>query len=534
VSTFALRPYQREAVAAVREAYLHRGIRRPLIVLPTGSGKTVVFAHLSRLRANTGRILIIAHREELLGQAADKIMHIAPDLDIGIVKASRNDHHAHVVCASIQTIANPRRIAPLVGTIGTVIVDEAHHASAKTYREALTALGAFTADGPLTLGVTATAGRGDGVGLGSVWQEIVYQRGIIHMIAEGYLVDVRGLEVVTDVDYRNIKTSRGDYTDASLGAELDRSGAMEAAAVAYDRYARSRRGVAFTPTIETARELAAHLTARGIPSAYLSGETNPQERRAVLRRLRSGEIQVVTNCAVLCEGFDEPVLSCALIARPTKSRTLYTQMAGRVLRLHPGKTDALILSLFAPPDAGLATIADLAGLDPDQVPTVRSGETLAEAVGREEAEREAFGGRRTISNLTARQLNLFARSGLRWIPAKSGFVLPCGQTSLLLVPQTGDLWQVVESTRGQTKTISAGLTLDWAQGVGEEYARANGGVIAKADAAWRKRPVTSEQEARLTKMRLPVPATRGEASDALSAAWAARTMTRLVKEMETR
>jgi superfamily II DNA or RNA helicase len=524
-----LRPYQREALAAIHEGYEERKISRPLVVLPTGAGKTVVFAHLARLRAQSGRTLIIAHREELLTQAADKLMRIAPDLMLGVVKAERDDHHfADVIIASIQTIARPKRIAPLVGTISTVVVDEAHHATAQTYRDALTALGCFDDGGPLTVGVTATAGRGDGIGLGAVWQEIVYQRGIIHMIAEGYLVDVRGLEVMTDLDYQRLKTNRGDYTDTSLGLEMDRSGVIEAAAVAYEKYAKDRRGVAFTPTIATAEELAKELLTRGIKAEHLSGLTERHERRAILRRLSSGETQVVVNCAVLTEGFDEPALSCALIARPTKSRPLFTQMAGRVLRPHPDKDDGLILNLFAPPEAGLATIADLAGLDLGTKLKVKQGESLAQAVAREEEERSrVLNGRRTSSVVTAKQVNLFARSALHWLPASTGFVLPCAGTSLLLVPVGDDLWDVVESANKTTRTISSGLTLNWAQGVGEEYARANGGSIARSDAAWRKNPVTDSQKVHLKKLGLPIPATRGEASDAMSAAWNARTISKL-------
>jgi superfamily II DNA or RNA helicase len=525
---FAMRPYQREALTAIREAYQTRDVRRPLVVLPTGAGKTVVFSHLARLRAGAGRTLIIAHREELLAQAASKIFHIAPDLTPGVIKAQRDDHQgADVILASVQTLARPNRVAPLVGTVQTVIVDEAHHAAAKTYRDVLTALGSFADDGPLTVGVTATAGRGDGVGLGSVWQEIVYQRGIIHMIAEGYLVDVRGLEITTDLDYRNVKTSHGDFTDASLGLEMDRSGVIEAAAVAYHKYASDRPGLAFTPTIDTAHELAKELNKRGIRSEAVSGQTQPQERQAILRRLASGETRVVCNCNVLTEGFDEPALSCALIVRPTKSRPLFIQMAGRILRPHPSKGDALLLNLFAPPDAGLATIADLAGLDPDSVPKVKEGESLAEAMARDEEERSrVLHGRQVGSTVTARQVSLFARSQLRWVPTAAGFVLPCGEKNVLLVP-VGELWNVVEDARKSTRVISEGLALNWAQGVGEEYARAHGGAIARSDASWRTQPVTDAQRSALLKQGLPAPKTKGEASDALSAAYSARTMRRL-------
>lgn len=525
-TTFPMRPYQREAIAAIREAHQTR-IRRPLIVLPTGSGKTVIFTHLARLRANSGRTLIIAHREELLAQAASKISHIAPTLRTGVVKADRNEHQdVDIILGSIQTLARPKRTDPLIGTIKTIIVDEAHHAAAQTYRDVLTALGSFDDDGPLTVGVTATAGRGDGVGLGAVWEKIVYQRGIIQMIAEGYLVDIRGLEVVTDLDYRNVKTAHGDYTDASLAREMERSQVIEASAVAYHKYAKDRPGIAFTPTIETAQELAQELSKRGIKAEAVSGQTHPDERRAILKRLTAGATQVVANCAVLCEGFDEPALSCALIARPTKSRPLFIQMAGRILRPHPAKQDALLLNLFAPPDAGLATLADLAGLDPDKV---KKGETITEAVARDEEETSrALNGRRVTSMVTARQVDLFARSKLRWLPTENGFILPCGETNVLLVP-TGDVWNVVEASRAKTQIISEGLALNWAQSVGEEYARAHGGPISRSNANWRKQPVSDRQKKELAKLGIPTPNTSGEASDALSTAYAARTMRKLVE-----
>lgn len=528
------RPYQREAIDAVYRAHQERGIQRPLVVLPTGSGKTVCFANIAARRIDDGPVLVIAHREELLTQARDKIMTVAPDLTVGIVKAGRDECWSDVVVASIQTIARPKRLAPLIGRISTVIVDEAHHGTAQTYRDVLEGLGSFRDGGPLTIGFTATAGRGDGVGLGHVWQEIVYQRGILHMIAEGYLVDVKALEVLTDLDYKRVRTNRGDFTDASLGMELEGSGAIEASALAYARHAKERRGVAFTPTIATAHDLAKHLTSLGVRAEALSGETPGEQRRAILRRLGTGETQVVANCGVLLEGFDEPAISCVLVARPTKSKVLFTQMVGRALRPHAasGKTDALVLAMCAPPEAGLATIADLAGLDPEQAPKPKEGEGLVAAALREEAEARAFG-KRVVSGLSVKELNLFARSGLRWLHAGDCLCLPCGETTVLLVPD-GDRWSVVEQRRGESPTtVSRNLTLEWAQGVGEEYARGRGGRIARADAGWRARPVSAKQRAALTRMRLPVPATSGEASDAMTAALAARTAKTYLRQLKT-
>ena len=215
VPALPLRPYQEQALAAIAEAE-KRGIRRQLIVSPTGSGKSIMFASLVNRRQ--GRALVLAHRDELITQAVQKLAMVGGSLDIGVVKAQRDERDAAVIVASMQTLANPKRLARMP-RFSTVIVDEAHHAVSRSYMEIIEGLGCFREDGPLTVGFTATAGRSDKVGLGNAWQEITYQRGIIQMIAEGYLCDVRAIEIGSDVDLSRVTTSAGDFTDASRSEE---------------------------------------------------------------------------------------------------------------------------------------------------------------------------------------------------------------------------------------------------------------------------------------------------------------------------
>jgi len=526
----ALRPYQRAAVESVRDHWA-RGVRRQLIVLPTGAGKTVVFSHLIRRRTTDGRrALVIAHRDELIRQAVEKIQIVAPDLRVGVVQANRDEHEdAQAIVASIQTLARPHRIAPLVGTVSTVIVDEAHHAAARTYLEALETLGSFDDDGPLTVGVTATAGRADGIALGSAWQEIVYQRGILEMIIDGHLCDVRGMVITTDLDYGTVNTSRGDYTDGSLGQAMEDSHAIEAAAIAYQRYAADRSGIAFTPTIATAEDLAHHLTQRGITAEHLSGLTPRDERAAILGRLHNGDTQVVTNAAVLTEGFDEPRVSCVLIARPTTSATLFTQMVGRGLRLYPGKPDCLLLSLAGPPGAGLATIASLTGKIPGEKEVQpRDGETLAEAAVRldtEESQRRRLVG----STVAGLHVALFGRSGLSWVPVDGSYVLSCGDAALIVRPtDEPDRWRAINVPRnGGPSVLGDRLTLEYAQGVAEEFARGTRAKLARADAPWRGRKVSAAQQRLLASLGLPGAGTSGEASDLIAAHHARRAIARI-------
>ncbi|MFG1826741.1 DEAD/DEAH box helicase family protein [Microbispora bryophytorum] len=527
-SPLPLRPYQREALAAVEGAE-RRGIRRPLGVLPTGAGKTVTFAHLITRR--TGRALILAHRDELIRQAADKVQQIAPGLDVGIVKASENDADAHVVVASIQTLINPRRVEA-IGRFDLVIVDEAHHATASTYMTVLDQLGSFRPDGPLTVGFTATAGRADGVGLKAVWQEIVYQRGIVQMIAEGYLVDVKALAITSDLDLRNVRTHGGDYSDSDLGAELERSGTIEAAAVAYRQYAADRPGIAFAPTVAVSQRLTESLRWQGIAAEHVDGTMPTSERSAVLARLRTGKTQVVSNCAVLTEGFDEPRVSCVLMARPTKSPVLFAQSVGRGLRLHPGKNDCLVLDIAgATADNNLCTLADLAGLPPG---SVENGESLTQAVDRMVREQQ---GQAAVRALNARKVDLFARSVLRWLPVGEAFILPAGRdVMMLLIPRPDGRWDVYEHRHGEDSVpVSKALDIGYAQGVGEEVARARGGALSRRDASWREREPTDAQLVALQRMGygriLDKVTNRGEASDLMACHGAARIVRRLVSQV---
>jgi superfamily II DNA or RNA helicase len=528
-----LRPYQRQALEAIAEAEA-RKVRRQLVVLPTGSGKTVVFASLVSQRP--GRALVLAHRDELISQAAQKLALVGGSLDIGVVKAQRNDTDARVVVASVQTLMQPGR-AGCLGKFSTVIVDEAHHAVADTYMTVLKALGCLHPGGPLTVGFTATAGRGDGVGLGAVWQEITYQRGIIQMIAEGFLCDVRAIAIDSDFDLGNAQVRAGDYTDSSLGAELERSGALDAAVLAYRTHAPDRQGVAFTPTIASAHELARMLTAAGIRAEAVDGKMHIDQRRAILRRLHTGDIQVVPNAQVLTEGWDEPAVSCALMLRPTKSAPAFTQMAGRALRPFIGtvdgrpyvKEDALILDVAGSASLGLCTIADLAGLPPG---SVKPGKSLLEADEEHAAAEER---RVAVAAIRSRHLELLRRSDLRWLEAGGGWVLPAGSDqTMILVPAGEETWNVWRATKGRVPVLESGkpLTLDWARGVGEEVARAQGGVLAQAGARWRFWPPSEAQIGALTRMGYGDKLkgiTRGGAADLMTAHYAAKDIRKLGK-----
>lgn len=344
-NALALRPYQRAAVEAFHAATEH-GLRRVLVHMATGLGKTVLFSHLAHETvARGGRVLVIAHRDELLTQAREKLLMADPTAYVGIVRAELNEVTARIIVASIQTIVRPSRLK-LLGRFDLVIVDEAHHAAAESYRQVLEALGAFDDDGPLVLGVTATPGRGDGIGLDDVFQEIVYSMGILDGITQGYLCDLRAVRVALETDFSEVHSRGGDLADGELGDALLAADAPEHVTSAYLNHADGRRAILFTPTVAVARAMAATMQEAGIKAAWLSGESPRDERRATLDALRSGGLNVVANALLLTEGFDCPPVDCIITARPTKSTALYTQMVGRGTRPYPGKQDCLVLDVI--------------------------------------------------------------------------------------------------------------------------------------------------------------------------------------------
>ena len=222
----ALRDYQSITVEAVRAAW-GRGVRRVAVVLPTGAGKTVVFAHLAAIMHGRGvRTLVLAHRDELIEQAVGKLRAVAPGLRVGVVKAARREIRGRdVIVASVQSLHRAEQRAELVRAgVRLLIIDECHHSVADSYMSVLRDLGCFS-DDPLTgayaLGVTATLGRSDRVALGQVWQEVAHKVDIIDMIRMGWLVNARGIRVRIDgLDLAAVRRSRGDWADGALGAAM--------------------------------------------------------------------------------------------------------------------------------------------------------------------------------------------------------------------------------------------------------------------------------------------------------------------------
>lgn len=508
-----LREYQTEALQAVTEAW-HRGIIRQLVCLPTGTGKTVLFAALAR--ELDCRTLIIAHREELINQAVDKTLLVWPKADTGVVMADRDEVDHQVVVASVQTACRPRRLARLREQgFRLLVIDEAHHGTADSYTAVIEGLG-FLADEPdrLLVGVTATGKRGDGTALGDVFQEIVFERTIATMIKGGYLADLRGVRVATRTSLAGVSTRAGDFAEGELSSVVNTAERNRIIVESYLQHAVPRKALAFTVDVQHAHDLATEFRNAGVAAAAVWGAMPGEERRDTLEAFANGDLSVVTNCALLTEGYDQPDIGAILMARPTKSGVLYTQMVGRGTRTWPGKDDCLVLD-FTDSEATMCSLATLAGVE------VRSGETVREALDAAEGQiqEEAMPAGEVVTS----SFDLLEQSRFRWTEIAGGhYRLTLGGRRAVFVKNLGaGKYRVALVENGALlKSLSdSDLSLGYAQGVAEDYVRRSGAIrLVDKNAKWRKMPATPAQIKALKRWRITPPKviTRGEAFDQLN------------------
>jgi ATP-dependent helicase IRC3 len=492
---------------------------------------TIIFTELAR-RLNR-RTLILAHRDELIRQAADKLRLMWPEVQLGIVKAERNEIDAPVVLASVQTISRPSRLAKIFDQFDLVIVDEAHHCAADSYKRVLDHFGCFKPGGPLLVGVTATPDRGDRIALDHIFQEIVFSYDMRWGIKEGYLSDISAKEVMLQLDLDKVKTARGDWMDGALSDALIEANAPEHIVDAWQEHASNRKTLVFTPTVALAQMVSDEFRSRGINSNWASANTESEDRQQLLVDFASEKLQVLSNCALFTEGFDEPSIECILMARPTKSRSFYAQMIGRGTRKFPGKTDCLILDVVGVARRhSLATTASLLGLDPSKM---KKGMSAAQGIYIQDNPPPPAPPK---GKLHVEDINIWEtmkEAEFAWVRTTRGYALSMADR-ILSLQQHAAGWGVVVQRRGQADTILSvtkpGLPLEVAQGVAEDYARKNNvAALINREAEWRKLPASPKQIEALKKWRIPIPRdsitgrtkmTAGEASDKMTAVIASK------------
>ena len=509
------RQYQSEAVQKVIAARLE-GITRQLISLPTGCGKTIIFGLVAE--AFRTKTLILAHREELLYQAEQKIHFVYPDADTGILKAEeRNGLNAEICIASIQTATRHTEELAQRG-YKLLICDEAHHAVSNSYMKVFQELG-FMSGNPekLLLGVTATPYRGDGLGLGNVFEKKIFERSIMTMMRAGYLCDVRGLRVFTGEDISTVHMQTGDFAVNELSAKIDIPERNALIADTYIKHGEGRHGVVFGVKVSHALNLAEAFKARGVSCEAVYGEMPTEQRQDILSRYARHEVQMLTNCAVLTEGWDVPDTDIIMMARPTKSRGLYVQCAGRGLRLAPGKKNCLLVDFV-----DIAQKHDLCGagtLLGKNLPKCREGESFLEAIEREEQEITFTAGHYQTPQIE--EFDVFNRLLYSWQRIEENYKLPLmDNNTLWCMWRNGSYLPMVIQPTGDIRRLSdVELPLGYALGVCEDYIRSLGGArYALKDAKWRKEPASDTQITWLQKKGIPYTAniSKGEANDLLA------------------
>jgi len=504
-----LRPYQQDAIGSVVQDW-DNGYTDLLGTAATGLGKTAIFLGLLHQVLNGSRALILAHRKELIEQPRDRMLDYYPQWagKIGIVMAGQDETDRQLTVATVQTLQTAKRLESILehGPIDYLITDECHHHTDKNTYMAVTSR--LKAANPQLkhLGVTATPIRTDGDGLGGVFQKESFHLPIGWGVKNHFLVNIRWLAIESAISLDGVKTIHGDFAQGALGRAYETPELVELVVRSYLEYATDRQALCFTVTVDGAHRLAEQFRLAGVAAESADGTTDKAVRQAVLDRFTRGETRVLCNCALWTEGVDLPSASCILMARPTRSDTLYVQCLGRGLRLYPGKTDALILD-FAPIEKrNIVMAGDVLGIPlpkKDIIPQDSQPERGKASAG------FTYDGDFTFMDgipvqIISRELHYLESSPWSWYRRDGWLSLGLGKASdetdrtLLISPpadgvmilygvakRDGENWRAYQIAEGEFDTLQLR-----ADELSDKWG--NGALAAKAR-SWRKQPPTDKQ-----------------------------------------
>lgn len=528
-----LRDYQLDALSAISLCY-HRGVRRQLVVMPTGCGKTRVAAEVPGIDdLKEKRLLFLVHRDELAQQAAAAFSERWPGLKVGIEKASQQAGDARIVIGSVQSLKGKRLAAFEPHEFGSVIIDEAHHAPARIYRQVLEHFQVLK-DSPdndpnkLLVGITATPKRADNIGLDSIFDEISYpenaDRDIRWYIQRGWLVDIVGIRVETQADIREVGSRCGDFIASQLERQVNTEYRNNLVVEQYSKisFGGLHQGLAFTVDVQHTYDLHEQFRQCGVRSYPLTGKTKISERRRVIDDYRQGRLDVLVSCAVLTEGTDLPSASIALMACPTRSGLKYRQCVGRVMRPCPSpeevqakggaplrwrKLRCWVVDFVDVSRHQLYTAPTLVGLHPE---LKTAGKSLAEAADEVERLQKAY----QVDLMDIRDLadvsvvvnqisvlepphtpsEIARLSSYAWLRDPEGYRLATLEGKVLaLTEDTLGRWHVIEVERGIRRTVAMERSLKKAVAVADSLVPASDQRVLRQRARWRKMKPTEKQ-----------------------------------------
>lgn len=552
-----LRNYQEAALRKSKEKFA-QGITRQLIALPTGTGKTPLFACVRSYFDFQKRVMVLVHREELAQQAADKLRVWNPGEHVGVEMAdSYSSPNDRFVVASVQTIgrAGSSRLSKFrPDEFDAIIVDEAHHSVASTYKNIFNHFQILAEDNKkLLLGVTATPNRGDGAALGEIYDEIIYQMSVLDAIRQGWLVDIHGLRVKTNSSLDGVHTVAGDFATGELSKEVNTAQRNELIVRKWMENANERSTIAFTVDIAHAQALASAFKHYGVSAEAVWGE-DPY-RADKLKAHRDGTLRVLCNCAVLTEGYDDPNVGCIVMARPTKSNLLFVQMAGRGTRLPQGynnisdvppaaKKDCLLMDVVDNTSHhSLVTLPSIFGLSNNLDLKKQSVMFAVDAVNKAKKEHPEvdLSTLEEISKIPAlvEKVNLFEvkfppqvmnHSQLQWHQNSAGdsyvLLLPNDESVTITQDLLGDFHVVGQVNRNKF-TDRVGKDLPTAFHRADELVQMFGRNmlhLVKRESSWHGDAATQSQIGLLKRLRIPVPVsgslTKGQAAKLITAHFA--------------
>lgn len=478
----SLRDYQQIAVEKVLSSF-EQGNHKQLITLPTGAGKTIVMAAIARhLRKRT---LVLAHREELITQAQSKFKLVWPEVETGIYMGNKNETKGHVVFGSVQSCCREPRLSQLAEQrFELLLIDEAHHANSPSYQAIIKALDFnCPSSSKLMLGVTATPMRSDNKELGDVFESATYSVSIGTLISAGYLSPVRGRRVITRTSLDEVHSRGGEFVLGELSEAVNTPERNKFIAETYRKYAANRKGIAFCCDVQHCIDLAEALNLAHVRSTAVFGDMDTMNRKSALDALKTGEMQVITSCGVLTEGYDEPSVSCIAMARPTRFKGLYIQCVGRGLRLHPSKSDCLVLD-FADEGHNLETAVSLSKAIP---------ELQHEAEGakeRQERPQQSIKERRECDE----EFDILGATRFIWVPIGDNewsLADDEGNEIVMHPQQEGYTASVYWKNRGEVAVVSEPIPLEYCSGCCEDFARSRFKLgFASTESPW----LTKKQE----------------------------------------
>ena len=528
---FQLREYQVEAADAVFEAWDEGVFPPPAVILPTGSGKSVTMGEIVRrlhARGGKGKIVVLAHRGELLRQLKRAVHQLDDSIRVGTVKAQTREYDCDVLVASVQTLASSWEHLAEIGDVQAVLVDECHHYAAETYRGVLGELGAFdVVDATPVVGFTATMWRSDG-GLESLWTP-VYKKDLIWAIEQGFLVRPRGLVVVCDsIDLSDVRVEAGEYVRSELEEAMMAS--VQSTVTAMETYCRDRACIVFAAGVDHAYSLAESLSEAGMPTEVVVGSMSEDERQGVYDRFNSGVLHSMVTVTVLTEGADFPRCDCVVMARPTRSKSLHSQQVGRALRLYVDpvsgveKRDALVLDLAG--HTRSLSLMDLSRVDDSF--GVEFVNPEGDVVDEPDEERRRPPRNQRFGVLQVEEVDLFDPKGKvrtpRWLQTEAGTLFLPGVERFVFLRERGDgVWFVGWVTvRGELlgRFVSEHGSRDEALRAAEDVARGFGDLPLRSKSQFVNVAPTDRQcdYARVLGIREPELFTKARLQDEISRA----------------